>query len=185
MTLSIQTLESVIEYRADGRLFWKEAPRDIFPTEAKYSQYYLHKTWNKQNAGKEALTYTDPYGYKMGMIFKHRVKAHQVVWALHHGEWPKHQIDHVNGNPADNRIENLRDVPQSVNCRNNKRRRDNVTGFVGVYHMPNGRFYAQITRDGKTHHLGTFDTFEQAKAARIDAQSAMGFSKRHGSPDSL
>jgi len=183
MSLSVEVLRKVIEYRPDGRLFWRTAPKDVFPTEAKYSQFYLHKTWNNQNAGKEALIHTDRHGYRMGMIFKHRVKAHQVVWALHNGEWPTNSIDHINGCRDDNRIENLRDVPQSESAKNCKRRVDNTTGFVGVYNLPNGKFCAQITYDKKTRHIGTFDSFEEAKAARIAAQSANGFSTRHGLPD--
>lgn len=44
--------------------------------------------------------------------------AHRVAWALYHGRWPKHTIDHINRDGTDNRIQNLRDVPQAVNNRN-------------------------------------------------------------------
>lgn len=44
--------------------------------------------------------------------------AHRVAWAMCHGKDPEHVIDHINQNPRDNRLANLRDVPQSVNCRN-------------------------------------------------------------------
>ena len=53
--------------------------------------------------------------------FEHRGEqyvAHRVAWALHHGDWPEHTIDHINRDRSDNRLENLRDVPQAVNNTN-------------------------------------------------------------------
>ena len=44
--------------------------------------------------------------------------AHRIAWALYYNKWPEHTIDHINRDGADNRIENLRDVPQSVNNKN-------------------------------------------------------------------
>lgn len=176
----VETLKKLVEYRPDGRLFWLEAPKDAFPTEEKFSQFYLHKKWNTQNAGKEAITFTDRHGYRQGVVFGAKVKAHQVVWALHNGRWPERMIDHIDGNPSNNQIDNLREVSDMENCRNMKLRKDNKTGFVGVYNTYTGRFTAQITEKGKTRHIGTFDTFEEAKAARIAEQEKLGFSPRHG-----
>ena len=48
---------------------------------------------------------------------RNEVEMHQVVWALNYGRWPT-QIDHINGNPKDNRIENLREVSYSENNMN-------------------------------------------------------------------
>jgi hypothetical protein len=56
--------------------------------------------------------------------FEHRGElyvAHRVAWALYYGSWPEHTIDHINRDPSDNRIENLRDVPQAVNNTNKSR----------------------------------------------------------------
>jgi hypothetical protein len=180
MPIDINILRAVIKYNDDGTLEWLEAPKWVFPEEEKFSQFYLHKRWNSQNSGQPAITYTDKNGYRMGMIFKTRVKAHQVVWALHNGSWPETGIDHINGNPSDNRIENLRCVSQAENMMNIRMRKDNKSGCVGVYFLPDGRFTAQITKGGKTRHIGVFDTLEEAKSARLKAQSELGFSARHG-----
>jgi hypothetical protein len=55
--------------------------------------------------------------------------AHRVAWALYHNKWPEHTIDHINRDGTDNRIINLRDVPQVVNNNNKaktyKKRVDN------------------------------------------------------------
>ena len=50
--------------------------------------------------------------------FGNKVLAHRLAWLLHHGEWPKGDIDHINRNRSDNRIENLRDVSRSANLLN-------------------------------------------------------------------
>lgn len=67
-----------------------------------------------------------PYsnGVYVTVFYKgHGYKAHRLAWLLHYGVWPKHEIDHINGNRADNRISNLRDVPHHVNQMNQKRHR--------------------------------------------------------------
>jgi hypothetical protein len=178
--LPISTLRQLIAQKEDGTLVWKEAVKEVFPEDGKFSQTYLCKTWNKQNAGKPALTYADRYGYRMGMILKHRVKAHQVAWALHYGEWPSVAIDHVNGDTSDNRVENLRLSLNGENARNTRRRKDNSSGVTGVYPQPNGRFVAQITAHGKTRHIGSFDTLEAAASARRKEQEQLEFGPNHG-----
>ena len=66
--------------------------------------------------------------------------THHVVWAWHNGCFPTMQIDHVNGNGFDNRIENLREVTQSENMRNMVYPwKPNVdTGLPGVYKNGSG-----------------------------------------------
>ena len=65
---------------------------------------------------------------------RHHILMHRVVWAWHHGRLPTMQIDHINGNGFDNRIENLREVSQSENMRNQHRqwKPNKDTGLPGV-----------------------------------------------------
>lgn len=57
-------------------------------------------------------------GYIQICVNGHRYLAHRLVWLFHHGSWPTHEIDHINRNRTDNRIENLRDLPRSENVKN-------------------------------------------------------------------
>lgn len=97
--------------------------------------------------------------------------SHRVGWALHTGSWPAGDIDHINGNRADNRIANLRDVPRAENLQNQRRaHRDSRSGILGVYLMADGRFISRITKDYKRHELGIFSTAAEASAAYLTAK---------------
>lgn len=92
--------------------------------------------------------------------------AHRLAWALTHGEWPMHHIDHINGIPADNRLVNLREATRHQNLRNSKRHKDNTSGIKGVtWDKRREKWTAQIWAEGRHVYLGRFDKIEQAGAA--------------------
>lgn len=65
-------------------------------------------------------------------------KVHRIVWELHNGEIPQHLIiDHIDGNRANNKIDNLRLVTPTGNSQNSKMPSHNKTGVVGVAHCKN------------------------------------------------
>ena len=90
--------------------------------------------------------------------------AHRLAWFYVSGDWPPQQIDHINGNRSDNRIENLRLADQSHNNANSPKRQRNRSGFKGVS-LHKGRWRAAITKGRKSTHLGYFDTAELAHEA--------------------
>ena len=120
-------------------------------------------------AGDMAGCVNHSVGYiYIGLGQRRRFAAHRLAWALVHGEWPKSEIDHINGERTDNRIENLRVVTTSENRQNQRRGRGRL-GLLGV--RRNGkRFSAIIGVNYKTHCLGTFDTPEEAHAAYVTAK---------------
>lgn len=163
--------------RETGRLFWKERPVEMFP------DIRAANSWNTRYAGTEAFTglshrRLDHYS---GTIFNIHFPAHRVVWAIVHGEWPQDQIDHIDGNGMNNRIENLRDVPNKINLRNCWRADNNTSGVTGVsWNTLRKKWEAYIKVDGLRCGLGLWDTKAEAKAARFAAQKILGFSDRHG-----
>lgn len=103
-------------------------------------------------------------GYQSIRINRKPYQAHRLAWLHVYGEWPRNEIDHMNGNKADNRLSNLREATRFQNTANRKSRKT----FKGVYLLPSGRWAASIQRD-KLHHLGCFDTPEEAHAAYCSA----------------
>lgn len=100
-------------------------------------------------------------------------KAHRLVWLYVHGAWPKGQIDHMNGDKSDNRVENLRPVLQVTNSENISRpRKDNKSGYLGV--SPRGsRWQAQIRAQGKVRHLGFYSSPVEAHTAYCKAKAEL------------
>lgn len=114
-----------------------------------------------------------PDGYLTVMVCKRLILVHRIVWCLARGEWPNGVIDHVNGNRADNRIENLRVTTQRGNMLNQTKARQNVLGVAGVDCLSSGSFRARLRIRGRTSaHLGTFPTLAEASDAYQAAKAA-------------
>lgn len=110
-------------------------------------------------------------GYLRTNVDGQRLKAHKICWALHTGFWPDLQVDHINGNTADNRLSNLRLATNQQNAANQRTPKNNTSGTKGVS-ARNGRWVAGIKIDGVRIHLGTFNTRELAAAAYAAAASS-------------
>lgn len=165
-----------------GKLYWLERSPDWFePTRSKTAKQQA-TWWNNRFAGAEAFTYVDASGGKVGRILGGRYDAHRVIWAIVHGKWPEAEIDHINGDRADNRLCNLRAVTHRENMGNKKLYRNNASGTPGVtWHRTKQRWQAFIRSGRQRRHLGTFANLEDAIAARSAAQqSDRGFHINHG-----
>ena len=103
-----------------------------------------------------------PYGYRHIHINGREYLEHRVIWLYAHGEWPKHTIDHINQNPADNRLENLRDVTVRENCQNKT-----VVAKSEVKNVrpSNGKFVAYTHVNGKQVYLGRHGSAGDARLA--------------------
>lgn len=92
--------------------------------------------------------------------------SHRLAWLFSYGEWPSQDIDHIDGDPKNNRISNLRLVDASRNQANTGLKKSNKSGFKGV-RFDRGKWRAQIKVNRETIYLGRFDTAEAAHAAYV------------------
>lgn len=156
----------------------------ISAEEAKSLLAYDPKTGafaRKARGGKIVKGATDSHGYAQIRLNGKLYLAHRLAWLLHHGVWPADQVDHVNGNRADNRMSNLRLASGSVNQRNAKRRKDNTSGVPGVvWHKPSQRWLARLSTDCGVKYLGYFSDKEAAIKTRLTAAEAHGYHANHG-----
>jgi hypothetical protein len=103
--------------------------------------------------------------------------AHRIVWAIVHGEWSEKDIDHIDGNRANNALSNLRVVTKSENMQNLAvTGKKTASGLAGACHLPaNGRrrekWEATIRINGVLKHLGLFSTPQEAHARYMQEKS--------------
>jgi 5-methylcytosine-specific restriction endonuclease McrA len=119
---------------------------------------------------------TNSMGYRVVQFCGKTVYSHQIAWLMTYRVWPDHEIDHIDGNPSNNAISNLRAATRTENNRNTGIRSNNKLGAKGVLKHSDGRFRARIMVDRKTIHLGLFDTIEEAASAYAAASE-----RYHGS----
>lgn len=105
-------------------------------------------------------------GYVRIHVKGQRYLAHRLAWLYMTGEWPIQEIDHINGNRADNRWANLRDT-DSVG--NNRNRHDYQPNKGTCYHAPTNKWNARIKVHGRHRSLGYFHSREDAHAAYVRA----------------
>jgi hypothetical protein len=178
--INADTLRKIISYNPKtGEMSWKTRLPSTFSNSPKKSADVKCRVFNKTFAGKPALSHKANHGYFQGNISGKLVYAHRAAWAIYYGEWPHGIIDHINGDGFDNRIENLRDTSQKMNMRNRVKSQKNSSKHVGIRMAPSGRWIAVLGLRPKALYLGTFDTQEEAIAARIAAEKTHGFTKRH------
>lgn len=147
--LTFERLQELLSYEPETGIFrWRKRPA----------------TWMKD--GCVAGT-NRPDGYREVRIQGRGYLSHRLAWLYMTGEWPAHEIDHINADKIDNRFANLREANRAENTRNVGLRKDNKSGVKGVEWRPYiGKYVAQIRVDGKRIYLGCFSTLEEAKAAR-------------------
>jgi|SRR6188768_3620018 len=105
-------------------------------------------------------------------------QAHRLAWMYVYSKWPKGEIDHINGDGLDNRIDNLRDVTGIENGRNKKLHTKNTSGVMGVcFHAARNKWRARINTNIE---LGSFNTKEEAIIARKAKEKEFGYHENHG-----
>lgn len=152
-------------------------PLEDFPDERTWHWYHTYCL-------SQPVGFINREGYFQIKIDQRSYRMHRIAWLLHFGNWPAGQIDHINGNRADNRIINLRLVDHVGNGKNRKRSVNNKSGVTGVrQRAPGGSWLAQIKANRRTINLGAFPTREEAIRARKDAERRHGFHRNHDRVD--
>ena len=128
----------------DGSLYWKK----------------YHRKCNRQSSS----------GYLNVDIDGKTYKVHRIIFMMHHGYMPEY-IDHIDGNPINNKIENLRPATVNQNRQNSSIRKDNKSGCKGVYWKKDSKKWSvQIQANGKRINIGVFDNLELADLVAQEAR---------------
>jgi HNH endonuclease/AP2 domain len=146
-------LREVINYDPEtGEFVWRKPRR--------------RTDWSGRKAGTKSCRYI------VIRINAHTYVAQRLAWLHFYGSWPNGDVDHINGDPIDNRIKNLRVATVSENLANSKTNIRNTSGFKGVSRIKKtGKWCAYIRIMGKSINLGHYDRIEDAISARIAGAS--------------
>jgi hypothetical protein len=156
MKLTQAYVKELFDYHPDGYLTWKRS--------------------------KGCANVNDKVGWINGTFYlqtkidKEIYFVHKLVWLWHYGEIPTGMLDHINRVRGDNRIENLRLANASQNNWNSVIRKDNKSGYKGVYwHNQSQKWRAKICYYNKHIGLGNHDCpIEAAKAYDKRAKELFG-----------
>lgn len=144
MSLTTDMLHELLYYK-DGKLFWKVARGRI-------------------KADSEAGTLHSS-GYLVVAINNKKHLLHRLVYLLHNGHIPNRlEIDHIDGNRMNNKIENLRAVTKTVNQQN----RRSAKGYTWI--QRDSKWQVVISVDGKSKYIGRYNTEEEARKAYLKAK---------------
>lgn len=137
---------------------------------------YTHGYGGKIGKGTKAGCCEKKSGYVFIRIRGKLYLAHRLAWLYVHGYSPENAIDHINRNPSDNRISNLREVSMQCNLRNTGTWETNTTGIKGVYwHKKASKWHASICVNRKQCHIGLYDEFDEAVFHRLAAEQCLGW----------
>jgi hypothetical protein len=142
---------------SDGKLYWKISNTNAIKV--------------GQEVGTEYAR-----GYRRVSLDGSVYAVHRVIWTMFHGELTKEtQVDHINGDAADNRIENLRLANSSQNCCN-RRMRPNNSGIKNVsFVKENQKYRVALQVNKQRKFFGYYEDLELAELVALEARN-----KYHG-----
>ena len=171
---TIEYLRESFDYNAEtGELRWRTRPRSHFKNSGAWKLFGL------RFAGHIAGSQKD--GYWHVKLDARMYLAHRIAFALSFGRWPREDIDHISGDQSDNRFINLRETSRTGNCQNQKLRRTNKSGALGVnWNKQRRKWQVSICVDYYRKQLGMYEDLPRAIAVRKSAEIEFGFHPNHG-----
>lgn len=117
--------------------------------------------------------YLRPDGYRIVCVDGARYLAHRIAWMHHYGEWPTQHLDHIDRNPRNNAISNLRECDDAENAQNLDTKGYGTSGYLGVtkYFRDPNRWVAKIKVNQHAMHLGVFNCRTAAYVAYCKAKT--------------
>ena len=142
---SLELLRSMFDYHADGGLIRKG-------------------TMGNQRSGTVTFGYDKGNGYKRIEIGSRPFFLHRIIWKWHNGSEPEF-LDHIDNDPSNNRIENIRPIAQKNNTRKCLKHSHNTTGFIGVSVARGDSFRVVISVNRKQIFIGYYKDIKAAAKA--------------------
>lgn len=150
MEICQKLLQEIFSYE-DGNLIWKQ------------------QTGRRISVGN--IAGRNCHGYRMIGLFQKQYMAHRLIFMFHHGYFPA-EVDHIDGNKSNNKIENLRAATHAENLRNQKLRSDSVSGHKNVYWSKREqKWRVGIVVNKKQKHIGYFKDRELAELVAIESSN--------------
>ena len=149
--------------------------RELLHYEPETGDFYRISAPSGCNIGDKAGT-VGKSGYCRIIVDYRKYQAHRLAYLYMTGEWPPHEIDHINRDRNDNRWCNLREATHSQNAMNSKIRCTNTTGYKGVFlDKRDGKYYARARLNREYFYFGRFDDPYEAHLAYV-----AGVKRLHG-----
>ena len=146
-----QLMHELFDYR-NGDLYWKV------------------KSSTKVSIGDRAGT-LNAKSYRQISIKGWLYLAHRLIYLMHHGHLPW-CIDHIDGNPLNNKIENLREATMSQNMKNRPINSNNTSGFKNIYKSKNGKKWIVVLMvKNKQKYFGSYEDIELANLVATEARA--------------
>jgi len=176
LDISPYKFSSVFYYDdSQGALYWKIRPEESF------ASIRAARTWNSRFGNKPSGSKRSD-GY-FGVKFEGReYLTHRIIWVLNKGSIPAGlEVDHIDRDRSNSKIQNLRLVTRSGNQKNAPMRKDNKSGVRGLHwHSAASKWCIQIYSEKKCVTREYYSDFDEAKNRIAERRKALNFTETHG-----
>ena len=138
-----------------------------------YRDGVLYRKITTSRLGKKGniAGFTSDKGYRNVLINGKQYGIHRIIYLIHYGFMPS-IVDHIDNNPLNNKIENLREANKTKNNLNAKKRKDNTSGFKNVnWHSQKKKWQVRLCINKKSTSFGLFKDLELADLVAQEARN--------------